>query len=371
MVDSETFTKSTNDSVAADEYSRVMKSTNPSYIVYKENSTYYARKSAGAASVLYSDTNFKDLITTAIEDLYGSGGTGQGGWIHMRAGYYYADDTIQGRAGVHIEGECRSCSDVVSGLCTKIYTDQDIPIFKFDSEDNGKNYGGGLRFLALRGKGYATSTQPVVDILGTNYITGDVMFHTVFMHYGKYGLRIRAVNNLIWNHYFDSCYFESNGYAGVFVENAGTGIIKQTKFVKCHFYGNNTEGGNGAFEVSGSGELSRGNILALSSFELENLDSIYLDTAIGWIIQGNPIFDGGQDAPAGTHAGIRLVDSDYNAINGNVIYNEAGTSMAYGIDMDANSDNNALTGNVCNVRTDGIRDLGTNQKAGNVENPDP
>lgn len=375
--------KTTGSSLTAAQYNRMLMSGSPSYHVHRASSTYYARKTRGNEVILYSDTNYADLMNYIIDDLW-DGCTGVGGAIYHRSGEYIADDTIDMRSGIHVWGESRCGSDSRTTLCTIIKATTDKPIFEFDYPANaGCSYHSGLHRMWLDGNG-AVTTTPIVNLECNTNNLGDVFLNDLSIVNGYYGIQIYNNNASyrIWNVFIDRCFIEENTYAGLYVNGIVDKRIFQCRFTRNHFYGNNTTGGNGAMEIAGI--RTRGGVIEANTFELENRHAIYLGTDTHhWVINCNVLVDTGE-AAAGTYDGVHLAASDYNSITGNVIGNILTSTIAayggdstentrYGVNIVAGSTYNAVTGNTCGeVATDGVLDNGANNEvANNVENPDP
>ena len=307
-----------------------------SYVIWTTDATtFYARN--GLTGERESDDNLGNLINEKILELYDAG-SGPGGVIGIKpygpeaalTGRLPLTTTINMRPEVYLEG---------LGWNTLLMAESDICMVKYDPPTNitagSQGYYGGLSNLILSGYGQVT-TQAIVDINpSTNRGWGDITFDHVGMLYGKYGLRVNnnTTSAQIWNIFAHHSQFEQNTYNGVLIDSPTNQPTYQFRFTACHFFNNNTSGGNGAFEVDGH-DTYLGFIGAGTTFKLEKRNAIYmLDEADNWSINGVTIADAGE-LTTNTYSGIKLVDVDHISVVGNSAVNRANNKMKYGFESD-------------------------------------
>jgi len=321
------------------------------YVMWKDAGIYYARN--GLTGERTENASFKILMNDKILELYGSTGLGTGGSIYLYPGAYYVDGSINMRPAVHIFGSARNGYDTdLTKLSCQINATTDTSIFKFDFPDAGKSYHTGLHFMTLNGANLAT-TNPCIDIVCGTQNAADIMLFDLGPINAKYGIRVSNTHasNSIWNVFIKRCFIESNTYNGILVDSSTDQNIFQCRFLENHFYGNNTTGGNGAIEIDG--HETRGGIISNNTFELENVNGIYLaDEADGWVIANNVIIDAGQKT-TNTYSGISLNDVDLCSVTGNVSIYRANNKMKYGYYADNNCTYLAVLGNVFKGQTAG------------------
>ena len=321
------------------------------YIVWKSGSTYYNRNSLTGERE--EDTNFRTMMNNLILDLYGSSGTGTGGSIFIMPGYYPCNGTINMRPSIHIYGATRAGYDSdLTVLSTNITATTDAPIFKFDYPTLGKMFHSGIHCMWLDGANLVT-TNAIIDIVADTQPCGDTFLDDLCIVRGKYGIRLynNHASNLIWNAFIERCFVEQCTYNAILLDSPTDQKIFQCRILKNHFYANNTTGGNGALEIDG--HETRGGIIAHNTFELENLNGIYLaDEADGWVIANNVIIDAGQKT-TNTYDGISLNDVDLCSVTGNVSIYRANNKMKYGYYADNNCTYLCVLGNVFKGQTAG------------------
>lgn len=320
-----------------------------------DNSTFYARN--GRTGERESGDDIGDLINEKILALYNAGaGTGGTVTIGPYNGKISLNKTINMRPGVYLDGEARGTN--LNIYSTALFATADITMVKFDPPSDialaSHGYYGGISNLRLDGDGKVTS-YPIIDINpSTNRGWGDIELNHLTVDQGKYGLRINnnTTSELIWDIFVEDCFFEQCTYAGLLVDSPTDQAIKQCRFTSNHFFGNNTSGGNGAFEIDGHN--TRGGIIGgATTFELENRNGIYMaDEADGWAIGDIVAVDCGE-ATTNTYSGIKLVDVDFVAVNGCVLINRANNKMKYGFESDNNCTYLSVFGNTLKGQSGG------------------
>jgi hypothetical protein len=304
------------------------------YVIWKTSGVYYARN--GLTGERTENTDFKGLMNDKILELYGSAGLGTGGSIFLMPAIYYVNGTINMRPAIHVYGGIRgSGMDTdYTVLTTNITAMTDAPIFKFDYPTSGKSYHSGLHQMWLDGANLLT-TNPVIDIVCDTQSASDTFLDDLSIIRGKYGIRAynNHASNRIWNVFIERCFIELCTYNAILMDSPTNQPIFQCRILRNHFYDNNTTGGNGAVEIDGHD--TRGGVIAENTFELEQVNSIYMnDEADSWTIANNIIIDGSQKT-TNTYSGIKLVGVDHIAINGNIsVVRTAANKMKYGYEAD-------------------------------------
>lgn len=321
------------------------------YVVWKSGTIYYARN--GLTGERTENTCFKTLMNDKILELYGSTGLGTGGSIFLMPYMYYCNGTINMRPSIHVYGSTRAGTDTDhTVLSTNITALTNAPIFKFDYPTIGKTYHNGLHCMWLDGANLLT-TNAVIDIVSDNQFAADIFLDDLSIVKGKYGIRVynNHASNLIWNVFIERCFIEECTNDAILLDSPTNQAIFQCRILRNHFYKNNTTDGNGAIEIDG--HETRGGIISHNTFELENVNGIYLaDEADGWVIANNVIIDAGQKT-TNTYAGISLNDVDLCSVTGNVSIYRANNKMKYGYYADDNCICLCVIGNVFRGQTAG------------------
>lgn len=285
----------------------------PSYTIWRESSTYYAKDANG--HIAYQSSNASQVINYALDGLPSVGGT-----VYLKAGYYYLDSNILiTKNGTTLTGDKWAylwqsnnanleCMVVVS---TSIY---DVRITNLWIEANGNNNVGSI---AIRINASCW------------YITVD---HCRILHWDKYGIEILGSTGVINIH---DNYITSTQY------EADSSGIRTTGMADSTIHDNQIAGGNHSCLRIGSGAYLT---IVSNKFFASDLYYLYFDSVRDTIIDSN-LIGGGSPYPTLDAIYMITYSSSYgygNIISDNDFYGGQGR---HAIVLKGLIGNNTISGN--------------------------
>lgn len=303
----------------------------PSYTIWKEDSTYYAKNSFGVLT--YYGTNASNVVNNAIDALPST----EGGLLHFTSQiFYFTHSIVIERTNVHLEGE--------GSDNTKLYLNDNSNCHLISITPSTLKNFISIRHMTLWGNKDSQSGQSHgIYIYG---YTGDIFLTDLyiddFLNKGIYVLPITRVHNLwIQRNLIEGC-----NEAGISLNNT-VGI--HFAHIKDNYIYNNQVGIR-VYQKNGRGLEIEGNIIYENGQHGVLFEGVRYAT-----LNDNQIFDNSKDS-AYTYDGVYLgkTGSDqtyYITINDNFITNQGFTNyQRYGINIADLSDNleiqdNYLSGN--------------------------
>lgn len=349
-----------------------------SYVIYKEDSTYYA-KDGTTRAIAYSGTNASYVFNTLIKSLESIGGK-----IFVQAGSYAISTSIEfeGCHNIVLEGE---------GVRTTLYASSDVDVIRVVGTTEETIADNEIRKLKVQGY-YDTNPSTTKSGIGVRY-TVNTKIVGVWVHKCNHGIYLYSTDNYralvqdcrCWDNDDDGI-ADTGGYYTIITNNhlfsngdCGVHLVKgKDRIVSGNhvwsngvgggdakhgialenvdnstFYGNIiTDNENDGIILSGS----RGNTIESNILKDNKRAGILFLRSNDNVIEGNQIIDNG-NASETYRDGICITsDSDGNTVMGNII----AQSGRWGLYISSDSDYNVVIGVDCRDNTDGIVDSGSN-----------